>query len=96
MRILLSSPITPFPSFKGGRDNLHYNYGNATYGQDIFSVPTRVRGYGLHLIAHNIKPPVAVLENPKIRFNPIIESTGTGIDASLTMLRLLRLIHHSG
>ena len=53
MRILLSSPFKPYPCFKNGRDNLHLNYANTTYGQDIFSIPTRMHSYGLHLIAQN-------------------------------------------
>jgi len=63
----LSSPIKPYPSFKDGRDNLHFNYANTTYGQDIFSIPTRMHSHGLHLIAQNIRPPVTVLENPTER-----------------------------
>jgi radical SAM superfamily enzyme YgiQ (UPF0313 family) len=64
-RILLSTPLTPLPWFVNGRDNLRYNYGNSTYGQDIFSVPTDAHAYGLHLIAQNISARTTVLENPR-------------------------------
>lgn len=64
MKILLSSPMKPFPSFKNGRDNLHHNYGNTTYGQDIFAIPTITHFHGLHLIAQNINAETTVLENP--------------------------------
>jgi radical SAM superfamily enzyme YgiQ (UPF0313 family) len=56
--------MTPFPSFKNGRDNLHHNYGNTTYGQDIFAIPTITHFYGLHLIAQNIGAETTILENP--------------------------------
>ena len=67
MRILFSSPMLPYPSFREGRDNLRLNYGNATYGQDIFAVPTHMHFYGLHLIAQNIGAPSTVLECPTER-----------------------------
>lgn len=64
MKILLSSPIAPLPSFVDGRDNLHNNYANTTYGQGIFSVPVETHAYGLHLIAQNISADTTVLESP--------------------------------
>jgi radical SAM superfamily enzyme YgiQ (UPF0313 family) len=67
MRVLLSSPVLPYPSFKDGRDNLHHNYANTTYGQDIFSIPTVTNFYGLHLIAQNISAATTVLENPSTK-----------------------------
>ena len=67
MRILLSSPITPYPSFKGGRDSLHHNYSNTTYGQDIFAIPLYTHFLGLHLIAQNISAKTTLLENPSAK-----------------------------
>ena len=67
MKILLASPMKPYPPFVNGRDNLHLNYGNCTYGQDIFSVPTSMHFYGLHLIAQNVGVPSTVLEHPTER-----------------------------
>ncbi|MFX0138809.1 MAG: hypothetical protein ACFFDN_34530, partial [Candidatus Hodarchaeota archaeon] len=61
---MLSSPMTPYPPFRDGRDNLHHNYANTTYGQDIFAIPTMTHFYGLHLIAQNIPEKTTVLENP--------------------------------
>ncbi len=64
MKVLLTSPIKPYPPFLNGRDNLHLNYGNCTYGQGVFSVPTSMHFYGIHLIAQNIRVPSTVLEHP--------------------------------
>jgi radical SAM superfamily enzyme YgiQ (UPF0313 family) len=64
MNVLFTSPMLPYPPFREGRDNLRTNYGNCTYGQDIFAVPTHMHFYGIHLIAQNIGPPSTVLECP--------------------------------
>lgn len=78
MRILLSSPLLPYPPFHEGRDNLHLNYGNCTYGQDIFAVPTQMHAYGLHLIAQNIQSPSTVLEHPTERL--FVRELRKGVD----------------
>jgi radical SAM superfamily enzyme YgiQ (UPF0313 family) len=59
--------MAPYPGFKEGRDNLHVNYANTTYGQGIFSVPLATHANGLHLIAQNIPATSIVLENPRRR-----------------------------
>ena len=33
MKILLASPMKPYPPFINGMDDLYLNYGNCTYGQ---------------------------------------------------------------
>lgn len=64
MKILLSSPMIPYPDLIDGRDSLHLKYSNTTYGQDIYSIPLISHYYGLHLIAQNIEASSTVIENP--------------------------------
>jgi len=67
VKLLLSSPLAPYPHFREGRDSLHVNCANPTFGQGIFAVPTCMHFYGLHLIAQNVHADSTVLEHPTER-----------------------------
>lgn len=99
MNVLFSSPMLPYPSFREGRDNLRTNYGNCTYGQDVFAVPTHMHFYGIHLIAQNISVPSTVLECPtrrrfihELRKNPDIVGITFVIPFFSTVVEMCRLV----
>jgi hypothetical protein len=97
MKILFSSPIKPYPPFLKGRDNLHLNYANCTYGQGIFAIPNVMHFYGLHLIAQNIHVPATVLEDPsEAEFTREVEKQYDIVGISFTLPFFSRVIQMAG
>ncbi|MBI4868648.1 MAG: cobalamin B12-binding domain-containing protein [Candidatus Wallbacteria bacterium] len=79
-RVLLSSPVRPYPLLDGRFSPFDQMTFRFTRGQDIFTMQEHTHFYGLHVLAQNAGVPVRVLEFPTMAdFEDELRSGGYGV-----------------